>query len=74
MPKIPDLTDPHYLDEVGRFLYHEKYRRDRFGGSYDDVRLAHSRLLLKEVVGHLGRDVRWTDNKTIVSLGCGLHW
>src|SRR5882762_6920152 len=71
MPKIPDLTDPRYLDEVGWFLYHEKYRRDRFGGSYDAERLAYSRLLLEEVVRHLGRDARWTESKTIVSLGCG---
>jgi SAM-dependent methyltransferase len=71
MPKIPDLADPRYLEEVGWFLYHEKYRRDLFGGSYDAERLAYSRLLLEEVVGHLGRDVRWTESKTIVSLGCG---
>ena len=71
MLKIPDLTDPRYLDEVGWFLYHEKYRRDVFGDSYDAERLAYSRLLLDEVVGHLGRDVRWTESKTIVSLGCG---
>ncbi len=71
MPEIPDLTDPRYLDEVGWFLYHEKYRRDHFGGSYDAERLAHSRLLLEEVVRHLGRDARWTESKTIVSLGCG---
>ena len=44
MPQIPDLSDPRYLDEVGWFLYHEKYRRDRFGGSYHAERLAHSRL------------------------------
>jgi ubiquinone/menaquinone biosynthesis C-methylase UbiE len=71
MPKIPDLTDPRYLEEVGWFLYHEKYRRDLFGGSYDAERLAYSRLLLEEVLGPLGRDVRWTESKTIVSLGCG---
>src|SRR5438034_8653716 len=71
MPKIPDLTDPRYLDEVGWFLYHEKYRRDHFGGSYDAERLAYSRLLLQEVVDSLGRDVRWVESKTIVSLGCG---
>src|SRR6267143_1745990 len=71
MPKIPDLTDPRYLDEVGWFLYHEKYRRDHFGGSYDTERLAHSRLLLQEVIDSLGRDLRWVESKTIVSLGCG---
>jgi SAM-dependent methyltransferase len=71
MPTIPDLTDPRYLDEVGWFLYHEKYRRDLFGGSYDAERLAYSRLLLREVLGYVGRDARWTESKTIVSLGCG---
>lgn len=71
MPAIPDLTDPRYLDEVGWFLYHEKYRRGHFGGSYDAERLAYSRLLLEEVVGHLGVDVRWIEGKTIVSIGCG---
>ncbi len=71
MPKIPDLTDPRYLDEVGWFLYHERYRRDLFGGSYDAERLAYSRLLLEEVIDSLGRDLRWVEGKTIVSLGCG---
>jgi SAM-dependent methyltransferase len=71
MPQIPDLTDPRYLDEVGWFLYHEKYGRDKFGGSYDAERLANSRLLLDEVVGYLGRDRRWVEGKTVVSIGCG---
>jgi ubiquinone/menaquinone biosynthesis C-methylase UbiE len=71
MPEIPDLTDPRYLDEVGWFLYHEKYRRDHFGGSYDAERLAYSRLLLEEVVSCLGQDASWVEGKTIVSLGCG---
>jgi hypothetical protein len=35
MPQIPDLTDPRYRDEVGWFLYHERYDRDKYGGSYD---------------------------------------
>jgi len=71
MPEIPDLTDPRYLDEVGWFLYHEKHRRDQFGGSYDAERLAYSRLLLEEVTGFLGQDVAWIADKTIVTLGCG---
>src|SRR5436309_15897365 len=71
MPQMPDLTDPRYLDEVGWFLYHEKYERDRFGGSYDAERLAYSRLLLDEVVGYLGRDTNWFQGKTVVSIGCG---
>ena len=25
---IPDLNDPRYLDEIGWFLYHEKYGRN----------------------------------------------
>ena len=71
MPQMPDLTDPRYLDEVGWFLYHEKYERDRFGGSYDAERLAYSRLLLNEVVGYLGRMPSWLESKTVVSVGCG---
>jgi SAM-dependent methyltransferase len=71
MPDIPDLTDPRYLEEIGWFLYYDKYRRDQFGGSYEAERLAYSRLLLAEVVGYLGRDVSWVEGKTVVSLGCG---
>jgi len=71
MSKIPDLTDPRYLDEVGWFLYHEKYERDKFGGSYDNERLAYSRLLLEEVLKYMGRDERWLKGKTVVSIGCG---
>jgi SAM-dependent methyltransferase len=71
MPEIPDLTDPRYLDEVGWFLYHEKYRRDRFGGSYDDERLANSRLLRDEVAAYLDQSVRWFEDKTVVTIGCG---
>jgi SAM-dependent methyltransferase len=71
MPDIPDFSDPRYLDEVGWFLYHEKYRRDHFGGSYDAERLAHSRLLRDEVVACLGRDAGWLEGKTVVSIGCG---
>jgi SAM-dependent methyltransferase len=71
MAEIPDLTDPRYLDEVGWFLYHEEYRRDQFGGSYDAERLAYSRLLLEEVASYLGRDTAWFQDKTVVSLGCG---
>ena len=71
MADIPDLTDPRYLEEIGWFLYYEKYRRDQFGGSYEAERLAYSRLLLAEVADYLGRDVSWVEGKTVVSLGCG---
>src|SRR5207247_7307690 len=71
MSYIPDLSNTLYLYEVGWFLYHEKYRRDHFGGPYDAERLAYSRLLRDEVVACLGRDARWLEDKTVVSVGCG---
>ena len=71
MPEIPDLTDPRYLDEIGWFLYHEKYRRGQFGGSYNAERLAYSRLLRDEVARFLNTDASWLEGKTIVSIGCG---
>ena len=50
MPFAPDLTDPRYLDEVGWFLYHEKYGRNEFGGSYDAERREHNPTgALKEI-------------------------
>lgn len=71
MPFIPDLTDPRYVDEVGWFLYHEKYGRDEFGGSYDAERRAYSRLLLEEVAKYLKQEPTWLEDKTVVSIGCG---
>ena len=71
MPQIPDLTDPRYLDEIGWFLYHEKYRRGQFGGSYNAERLAYSRLLRDEVARYLDTDASWLERKTVVSIGCG---
>lgn len=71
MPFIPDLTDPRYLDEIGWFLYHEKYGRQQFGGSYDEERIAYSRLLLDEVLHYCGHNEAWLRDKTVVSIGCG---
>ncbi|PYN36272.1 MAG: hypothetical protein DME01_08765 [Candidatus Rokuibacteriota bacterium] len=71
MTQMPDLTRARHLDEIGWFLYHEKYRRDEFGGSYAAERLANSRLLLAEVARFLGRDSDWFRDKTVVSIGCG---
>jgi hypothetical protein len=72
MSQIPDLTDPRYLDEIGWFLYHEKYFRDEFGGgSYEAERVAYSKLLLNEVLTYLERDARWLVDKTALSIGCG---
>jgi len=71
MPFLPDLTDPRYLDEVGWFLYHEKFRRWQFDGSYDDERLAYSRLLRDEVLAYCDRDEAWLRDQTVVTVGCG---
>jgi SAM-dependent methyltransferase len=71
MTRIPDLNDARYLDEVGWFLYHEKYGREKFGGTYDAERLAYSQLLLQEVLSYIHRDLKWLENKTVVSIGCG---
>jgi SAM-dependent methyltransferase len=71
MAETPDLTDPRYLDEVGWFLYHEKYGRAQFGDSYDAERRAYSRLFLSEVAKSLGQGTQWFQDKTVVSVGCG---
>jgi ubiquinone/menaquinone biosynthesis C-methylase UbiE len=71
MPQIPDLTDPRYLDEIGWFLYHEKYCRSQFGGSYYDERVAYSRLLRDEVARYLDTEASWLERKTVVSIGSG---
>jgi SAM-dependent methyltransferase len=71
MLRIPDLADPRYLDEVGWFLYHERYERHQFGGSYDDERRQYSHLLLEEVLGYCGQDQVWLTDKAVVSVGCG---
>lgn len=71
MSRIPDLTDPRYLDEIGWFIYHEKYRRDQFGGSYDSERIQYSRLLLEEITGILGWNAGAIEGKTVITIGCG---
>jgi SAM-dependent methyltransferase len=71
MPYIPDFADSRYLDEVGWFLWHEKYGRERFGGSYDEERLMYSQLFMDEVLSYCGQDKRWLENKTVLSIGCG---
>jgi SAM-dependent methyltransferase len=71
MPQIPDLVDPRYLDEIGWFVYHEKYGRDQFGGTYDQERLAYSRMFLEEVLGFCDKKEEWLRDKTVVTIGCG---
>lgn len=68
---LPDLNDPRYLDEVGWFLYHERYERHLFDCSYDDERRAFSRLLLEEVRTCLGADAARLEQMTVVTIGCG---
>lgn len=71
MLHLPDLSDPRYRDEVGWFLYYERYGREQYGGSYDEERLANSHILLQEVLAHCGQDIIWLRDKTVVSIGCG---
>lgn len=71
MSKNPDLMNPRFLDEVGWFLYHEKYRREQYGGSYDEERLTNSRLILEEVLKFCKKDLSWLYDKTVVSIGGG---
>jgi SAM-dependent methyltransferase len=70
MSRIPDLTDPRYLHEVGWFLYHEKYLRHQ-GGSFDEERLTYSRTMLEDVLHFCGQDRDWLAAQTVVSIGCG---
>jgi SAM-dependent methyltransferase len=71
MPQLLDLTDPRYLNEVGWFLYHEKYGPITLGSSFDEERTLFSQLLLDEVLSYCGQDRKWLESKTVVSVGCG---
>lgn len=71
MPFIPDFSDPRYLNEVGWFLYREKYGYNHFGHSYAEERLAWSQMFLDEVLAYCGREQQWLKDKTVVSIGCG---
>ena len=71
MPELPDLGDPRYLDELGWFVHYAERRRDEYGASYDEERLANSRLLLEEVLQLCGRDADWLARSTVVSIGSG---
>ena len=71
MPFIPDFSDLRYLNEVGWFLYREKYGYNHFGRSYAEERLVWSKMFLEEVLALCGRGPRWLKDKTVVSIGCG---
>lgn len=71
MPRIPDLIDPRYLNEVGWFLYREKYGYNHFTESYTKERVVWSKMLLEEFLHCCNQDQKWLENKTAVTVGCG---
>lgn len=71
MLKLPDFGDLRYLNEVGWFLYREKYGHNPHTGSFTGERLTWSRMLLDEVTSYCGHDVHWVEDKTVVTVGCG---
>lgn len=71
MPRIPDLNDPRYLNEVGWFLYREKYGYNHHSGSYDKERLVWSEMFLDEFLKFTERDIEWLADKSVVSIGSG---
>lgn len=71
MPFIPDFSDPRYLNEVGWFLYREKYGYNHFGHSYTEERLVWSQMLFDEILAYCGREQEWLKDKTVVSIGGG---
>ncbi|MBZ5609848.1 MAG: methyltransferase domain-containing protein [Acidobacteriia bacterium] len=70
MPDIPDFSDFRYLNEVGWFLYREKYGYNHHTGSYTDERRVWSQMLLDEVTTLAGKDHTWICDKTVLTVGC----
>jgi ubiquinone/menaquinone biosynthesis C-methylase UbiE len=71
MVRIPDFDDPRYLNEVGWFLYREKYGYNHYTGSFAKERLVWSQMLLDEFLDCCGKDHKWVKEKTVVTIGCG---
>ena len=71
MPRHPDFNDPRYLNEVGWFLYREKYGYNHWTDSYAKERLAWSPMLLEEVLSACGQHRKWIEDKVVVSIGSG---
>lgn len=71
MPEIPDFSDPRYLNEVGWFLYREKYGYNHHTGSYAAERHVWSEMLLDEVASLAGKDRDWIRDKAVLTVGCG---
>jgi len=70
MPEIPDFNDPRYLNEVGWFLYREKYGYNHHTGSFAGERVVWSQMLLDELTTLAGQDQAWIEDKTILTVGC----
>lgn len=71
MPWIPDFDDPRYLNEVGWFLYREKYGYNHWTGSYAEERGVWSGMVLDEFLKLSGRERVWITDKRVASIGCG---
>jgi SAM-dependent methyltransferase len=71
MDRIPDFHDLRYLNEVGWFLYREKYGYNHFTDSYAKERMVWSEMLLDDIVGLCSRDRSWVEDKRVVTIGCG---
>ena len=70
-PKLPDLTDPRYLHEVGWFLLQQKHVEVYQGGGYEAYRPQHSALLKDELLGLVDRTEEWLSDKAVVAVGSG---
>ena len=70
MIRIPDLDDRRYLNEVGWFLYREKYGYNYHTGSFMEERLVWSKMLLEGFLECSGHEPHWLSDKTVVTIGC----
>ena len=71
MTHTPDFSDPRYLNEVGWFLYREKYGYNHHTESYEAERLVWSEMLLNEFLEASGYNRVWLQGRVAVSVGCG---
>ena len=69
--KLPDMTDPRYLHEVGWFLLQQKHQEIYAGGGYEAYRPEHSAMLRDEVLTLLEQPEEWLAGKVIVAVGSG---
>jgi SAM-dependent methyltransferase len=71
MPTIPDFKDLRYLNEVGWFLYRERYGYNHYTDSYAGERMTWSEMLLDELTSIYGKDRAWIEDKIVLNVGCG---